>query len=134
MTYPTRNPKGTDPMTRDMDDEPQTATPTRFADEREPWYPADWVGGVSYSLRDTATGRKVLGCWSAGARRYLLPGEMVHVCDAWGYWRARPAVMLIGRNGERSDWLVYYADEAGDRAADSHGITDIIPATAEATR
>ena len=101
---------------------------SRFADIRPLGARPEWIGGVHYALVDTKTGRKVRGCHSGAGDRYLLPGEMVHICDEWGYWRQEPPVMLVGENAEHSDWLLHYADETGDHVVDRHVVRDVIAA------
>lgn len=101
-----------------------------FVDDRPAHFPDLWVGGINYPLKLADTGERVMGSYSAQAGRHVLPGELVHICDEFGYWRKGPLVTFLGRL-DLGDYA--YIDADGKRrSADWHVVRDVMPAIDQA--
>jgi len=57
-------------------------------------YPASWREFINYPSE--YEGRRVMAAYSHTAKRYVLPGELAHVKDEFGYWRERGPVTFLG--------------------------------------
>lgn len=97
-----------------------------FVDERPAWCRPGWVGGINYPLRLADTGECVMGTYSAGASRHIVPGEQVRLCDEFGYWRTEPQVTFLGRLDSGN--YAYLNPDGHRRQLDYHVVRDVIPA------
>lgn len=74
-----------------------TQTTLTFTDNRPAGAPAEWVGGINYTLIDDASGTRVLGVYSYRADRYVMPGELVTVTCESGAVEDGAIVTFVGR-------------------------------------
>lgn len=65
--------------------------------------------------------------YSRGAKRWIVEGERVLICDEFGYWRKTPEPLVIG---PRMNCGHYQGvNDAGQgRIIDWHVVRDVIPA------
>jgi hypothetical protein len=83
-----------------------------------------WVEYVNYS--SDYRGEQVTATYSYQDGRYILPGEPVHICDEFGYWRNEPPVTFGGRSA--SGFYLYFEPDGTKRTCAWQVVRDVIGA------
>ena len=82
-----------------------------------------WVKYVNYG--SDFDGEHVTATYSYSAGRWIIPGELVYVCDEFGYWRDNPPVVFAGRT-QGGFYRARHAD-GSYKLITGHVIRDVIP-------